>query len=104
MANLNFFVAASLAWNIDPVSYTHLDVYKRQEYIIHEEGRTPHETTLLWIKNGKCSGYLYKNEYDQVPLEESNFTPLLMDDDAGVILRNYLAKNKVYKQAVTLFA
>lgn len=76
----------------------------REEYIIHEEGRTPHETTLLWIKNGKCSGYLYKNEYDQVPLEESNFTPLLMDDDAGVILRNYLAKNKVYKQAVTLFA
>lgn len=76
----------------------------REEYIIHEDGRSPSETTLLWIKNGKCSGYMYKNEYDQIPLDESNFTPLMMDDDAGVILRNYLAKNKVRRQAVSLFA
>lgn len=76
----------------------------REEYIIHEEGRSPDETTLLWVKNGKCSGFRYKNEYDQIPLDEANFTPLLMDEDAGVILRNYLAKNKVQKQAVTLFA
>lgn len=76
----------------------------REEYIIYEEGRSPSEQTLLYIKNGRCIGYMYKNEVDQVPIEESNFTSLLADDDAGVILRNYLSKNKVMKKPLTLFA
>ncbi len=79
------------------------NVLSNEDFIIAEKGRSSEEQTLLWIKNGKCAGYLYKNEYDQVPVDESNFTSLLNDDDAGIILRNYLSKKKVVRKQRILF-
>lgn len=62
--------------------------------LIIEGGRSREEQTILYIKDGKCVGFLFKNEYDQIPLEQQLLQTLLDDDDAGMILNNYLSKNK----------
>jgi DNA polymerase III subunit epsilon len=74
-----------------------------EDFIIQEVGRAPDEVCLLWIRNGRCIGYQYKSELDQVPVDEWSFQKLATDEDAGIILRHYLAKNKVLRRPRALF-
>lgn len=74
-----------------------------KEYLIQEPGRVHDELTLLWIRQGKCIGYQYIHNEETTPIDELNFDKILADDDAGVILRNYLAKNQVKKKEIALF-
>lgn len=59
-----------------------------------EPGRSQEERAVLLIKNGKCIGYHYTDEFDQTYPDESMLQPLLADDDSRMILKNYFAKKK----------
>jgi DNA polymerase-3 subunit epsilon len=70
-------------------------VFSFNDSFFHQEpGRSRDERTILYIKSGKCVGYYFKDENDQTYPDESDFNPLLADDDSRMILKNYFGKKK----------
>ena len=70
-------------------------VFALDDSFFHQEpGRTHDERTILLIKNGHCIGYHFTDETDQSYPDESAFKPLLADEDARMILKNYFGKKK----------
>ncbi|MBK6390454.1 MAG: GIY-YIG nuclease family protein [Saprospiraceae bacterium] len=72
--------------------------YLAETFVINEAGRNYEEHTLLYVQNGKCVGYYFKSDYDQIPLDTNDFNSILSDDDACMILKNYLTKKKGIKK------
>ncbi|MBK7369867.1 MAG: hypothetical protein IPJ09_00100 [Saprospiraceae bacterium] len=72
--------------------------YPAETFVINEAGRNYEEHTLLYVQNGKCVGYYFKSDYDQIPLDTNDFNSILSDDDACMILKNYLTKKKGIKK------
>ncbi len=64
-------------------------------FLVIEAGRTHDERTVLYFnQDNKCIRYLYKAEEDQIKMDPENFQSLHSDDDASLIFKNYISKNK----------
>jgi DNA polymerase-3 subunit epsilon len=116
-ACLNFYEgkcmgACKNAENVDQYnSKVHLAIgsykYKRPDFVILSEGRTPNERSVVCVENGKYLGYGFFNETDDTGYSFEQLKEIIQSfpdhPDLHSIIRSYVLKNRknhqvIYKQ------